>query len=122
VVNQAPVATAQAATTLEDTAAAITLTATDGNGDALTYSVVTAPAHGTLSGPAPTLTYTPAANYAGPDSFTFKVNDGTVDSNVATVSLTITAVNDAPSFIKGANQTVLEDAGAQAVATWATAI
>ena len=42
------------------------------------------------------LTYTPAANYNGPDSFTFKANDGTVDSNVATVSITVTAVNDAP--------------------------
>ena len=42
------------------------------------------------------MTYTPAANYNGPDSFTFTVNDGTVDSNVATVSITVSAVNDAP--------------------------
>src|SRR3989442_2505784 len=42
------------------------------------------------------LTYTPAANYNGADSFTYKANDGRVDSAVATVSLTITAVNDAP--------------------------
>ena len=41
-------------------------------------------------------TYTPAANYNGPDSFTYKANDGAADSNVATVSLTVTAVNDAP--------------------------
>ena len=54
------------------------------------------PAHGTLSGTAPNLTYTPAANYNGADSFTFKVNDGTVDSAAATVSITVTAVNDAP--------------------------
>ena len=58
--------------------------------------MVTAPAHGTLSGSAPALTYTPAANYNGPDSFTFKANDGTVDSNTATVSVTVTAVNHAP--------------------------
>src|SRR5207249_4477827 len=49
-----------------------------------------------LSGTGSSRTYTPAANYNGPDSFTFKANDGTVDSNVATVSLTITPVNDAP--------------------------
>src|SRR5262249_22013356 len=68
------------------------------------------------------VTYTPAANYNGPDSFTFKANDGTVDSNVATVTITVDAVNDAPSFTKGADQTVLEDAGAQSVTGWATSI
>src|SRR5207245_2662767 len=41
-------------------------------------------------------TYTPSANYNGGDSFVYKINDGTADSNLATVSLTITAVNDAP--------------------------
>src|SRR3989442_8940445 len=121
-VNHAPVANAQAVTTLEDTAKAITLTAPDVDGDPLTYSVVTAPAHGTLSGAAPTLTYTPAANYNGTDSFTFKANDGTVDSALATVSLTITAVNAWPSFTKGAGQTGGEDAGPQTVSGWATAI
>jgi hypothetical protein len=95
-VNDAPVANPQSVTTNEDTAKAITLTATDVDGDTLTYSVVTGPAHGTLSGTAPTLTYTPAANYNGPDSFTFKANDGTIDSNTATISFTVTAVNDAP--------------------------
>ncbi len=42
------------------------------------------------------MTYTPAANYNGPDSFTFTVNDGTVTSAPATVSITVTAVNDPP--------------------------
>src|SRR5205814_9416 len=42
-------------------------------------------------------TYTPAANYNGPDGFTYKANDGGLDSNVATVSLTVSAVNDAPA-------------------------
>ncbi|KAF0219268.1 MAG: putative hemagglutinin/hemolysin [Geobacteraceae bacterium] len=94
--NVAPEANAQSVTTAEDTAKGITLSATDGDGDPLTYSVVTQPAHGTLTGAAPNLTYTPAANYDGSDSFTFKANDGTVDSSTATVSVTITAVNDAP--------------------------
>ncbi|PYQ71262.1 MAG: hypothetical protein DMG01_26015, partial [Acidobacteria bacterium] len=121
-VNDAPVANAQSATTNEDTAKPITLAATDVDGDALTYSIVTGPAHGSLSGTMPDVSYTPAANYNGPDSFTFKANDGTVDSNVATVSLTVTAVNDAPSFTKGANQSVMKDSGAQTVAGWASAI
>src|SRR5437588_10648855 len=52
--------------------------------------------HGTLSGVEPNVTYTPAAGYFGPDSFTFKANDGTVDSAAATVSLTVVHVNHAP--------------------------
>ncbi|MEI6604593.1 MAG: Ig-like domain-containing protein, partial [Verrucomicrobiota bacterium] len=95
-VNYAPVATAQSAITAEDTAIPIILTATDANTDPLTYAIGTSPAHGTLSGTAPILTYTPDANYYGSDSFTFMANDGTIDSAPATVTLTITAVNDAP--------------------------
>jgi hypothetical protein len=95
-VNDAPVANAQSVTTAEDTPKAITLTASDVDGDPLTWSIVTPPAHGALTGTAPTLTYTPAANYNGPDSFTFRVFDGTVFSNIATVTITVTPVNDAP--------------------------
>ena len=94
--NTAPVANAQTVTTNEDTAKTITLTGSDSDGDPLTYSVVTQPGHGTLSGTAPTLIYTPAANYNGADSFTFKVTDGIIDSAAATVSITVTPVNDAP--------------------------
>ena len=95
-VNDAPIANNQSVIVTEDIAKAITLTATDVDANALTYTVVTPPTHGTLSGSAPNLTYTPAANYNGSDSFTFKANDGTVDSNIATVSITVTPVNDAP--------------------------
>src|SRR5204862_18314 len=96
-VNHAPTASAQAVTTNEDVAKAITLAASDVDGDTLTYSIVAGPAHGTLSGTAPNVTYTPTALYSGPDTFTFKVNDGTVDSHVAAVSLTVTHVNHAPT-------------------------
>ena len=65
--------------------------------DTLTFSVVANPAHGSLSGTVPNLTYTPAADYNGSDSFTFKANDGTVDSNIATISITVNAVNDPPT-------------------------
>jgi|GEM_PF-2192164 len=58
----------------------------------LSYSVITQPQHGTLSGTAPDLTYTPAAGYIGTDSFTFKLSDGTADSAPATVSLVINPV------------------------------
>jgi hypothetical protein len=95
-VNDAPVANALSLSTAEDTATAITLTGTDADGDTLLYSVLTAPAHGTLTGTAPNLTYAPATNYFGPDSFNFRVNDGQVNGNTATVSITVNSVNDAP--------------------------
>jgi len=104
--NQAPVANAQSVTTAEDTAKAITLAGSDADGDALTYAIVSQPAHGTLSGTVPNVTYTPAVDYNGSDAFTFKVNDGTVDSAVATVSLTVTAVNDPLVVNAGTDQTV----------------
>ncbi|HEY3282683.1 MAG TPA: Ig-like domain-containing protein, partial [Armatimonadota bacterium] len=109
-VNRPPVATPQPnVTTAEDTPKAITLTGTDPDGDALTYAVATQPKHGTLSGTAPALTYTPAANYDGSDSFTFTVSDGKLTSDPATVTLTVTPVNDPPTISKVADQTLPED-------------
>ena len=95
-VNDAPVADNQSESTNEDTDESITLTATDAENDPLTFSVVDGPTHGTLSGTGANLSYHPAANYKGDDSFTYKANDGSADSNVATVSITVNAVNDAP--------------------------
>ena len=91
-----PVAHDQSVTTDEDTSVAITLTATDPDGDPLTYSIVSNPSHGTLTGTPPDVDYMPDANHNGADSFTFKANDGTSDSNTATVSITVTPVNDPP--------------------------
>ena len=95
-VNDQPVASDQSPTTDEDTPVDFTLTATDVDGDALTFSVVTQPLNGSLSLNGAIATYTPDLNYFGPDSFTFKANDGVDDSNVATVSITINSVNDPP--------------------------
>jgi hypothetical protein len=86
--NDAPRAQDLSMATRGNTELAIVLAATDVEGDVLTYTVVTPPAHGTLSGTAPDLTYTPKPGFSGTDSFTFKANDGKLDSNVATVSLT----------------------------------
>src|SRR5207247_1621793 len=127
-VNDAPVAVNDAYSVNEDTI--LTLAApgvlgndTDIDSATITAAVVTNPAHGTLALSANgSFTYTPAANYNGPDSFTYKANDGALDSNAATATITVTAVNDAPSFTKGADQTVLEDAAAQSVTAWATII
>ena len=106
-VNSPPVANNQAINVIKNTATPVTLTATDPNNDPLTYSIVTQPTHGGVS-PAtpggPGRTYTPTTNYLGPDSFTFKVNDGTVDSNIATVNINVVdqpqgGYNYAPSFV-----------------------
>jgi hypothetical protein len=76
-----------------------------------------------------TLTYTPAPNTVGTSTFTVTVQDdggtanGGVDTSAPqTFTITINAVNSAPSFTVGPDQTVLEDAGPQTVAGWATAI
>ena len=95
-VNDAPVANDQSITTSEDTAINITLDASDVDGDPLTATIVSGPTHGTVTISGLVVTYTPALNYHGADSFTYTVNDGTADSNVATVSITVTSVNDAP--------------------------
>jgi len=65
-----PVAAAQSVTTPEDTAKPIALAGTDLQGSPLTYTIVTQPAGGTLSGTPPNLTYTPNANFNGADGFT----------------------------------------------------
>ncbi len=94
--NNPPTANPGSLSTNEDSAAGVTLSGSDPDGNPLTYSVTSAPTHGALSGTAPNLTYTPAANYNGADSFQFVVNDGQVSSSPATVSITVNPVNDAP--------------------------
>ena len=99
-VNDIPVATNLVVGTLEDSGpVAVTLTGSSPESRPITFQLLTQPTKGTLGGAAPNLTYTPAANQAGTDTFTFKVNDGVDNSGVATVSLNITNVNDAPSFV-----------------------
>jgi DNA/RNA endonuclease G (NUC1) len=97
-VNDAPTVASQSAETDEDTAKLITLGGSDVDGDSLSFSIVNPPAHGSATLSGATVTYTPSANYNGTDSFTFKANDGTVDSAPATVSLVINPVNDAPTL------------------------
>lgn len=67
----------------------ITLTTSDVGGNTLDWIVVDQPAHGTLTGTGPTLTYTPDPGFSGSDSFTFKASLETVESNTATVSITV---------------------------------
>src|SRR5205807_291113 len=85
-------------TTAEDTPLTVSAPGVLGNDSdidspSLTAVLVSGPAHGTLMLSANgSFTYAPAANFNGADSFTYKANDGLLDSNTATVSLTVTAV------------------------------
>ena len=94
--NVAPIAQNQNVGGSEDTPIPVTLQATDQDSQTLNYIVVTQPTAGTLSGAAPNLTYTPNPNFNGADLFTFKANDNFLDSNIATVSINVAAVNDPP--------------------------
>jgi hypothetical protein len=133
--NFAPVATAQtdvAAT--EQTELTITLAGTDSNDDTLTYIVSTLPTNGTLSDNGTVITaddlpktttnadvvYVSTSDTATSDSFTFKVNDGTLDSEAATVSLAITAVNDEPTKVNLSTLTVDENAAETEIGTLST--
>jgi len=81
---------------LEDTALAFALAGSDVDGDTLTYAITTLPTNGTLSGTAPNLTYTPAANFSGTDSFGFTVSDGALTSSPVTIQIAVASTNDVP--------------------------
>lgn len=93
--DNAPVASDQSIFVDEGGSVAITLAATDADGDALTFATTSSPTSGTLSGTLATdgtgLTYTPGTGFTGTDSFTFTANDGAEDSAPATVSITVRA-------------------------------
>ena len=127
-VNQAPVATAGSATTTENHAVTIAVipglvTDSDTATSALSFAVVQAPAKGTVSISGGSFVYTPNTSANGTDTFTYRAYDGALYSTATpAITVTITAVNDAPSFVKGANVTSNEDAPAQTVVGWATGI
>ena len=98
-VNQPPVADKQSVTANTADPTEITLKATDPQGNALTYAIVSEPQSGTitdLNEETGSLVYTSDAGFTGQDTFTFNANDGTVDSNTATVTITVNQVNQPP--------------------------
>jgi hypothetical protein len=86
-VQDMPEASAQSIITYQNESVGLVLSGVDMDGDPLSYVVTSDPAHGTLSGTPPNLTYTPSNSFAGDDSFTFIANDGSDDSTSATVSI-----------------------------------
>lgn len=100
--NSAPVANDDDYSTDEDTtlnvaAPGILDDDSDADGDPLTAALESNVSHGSLVlNTDGSFTYTPDANYHGPDSFTYTANDGELASNVATVTIDVVSVNDAP--------------------------
>jgi VCBS repeat-containing protein len=103
--NDVPAATDDAYSTAEDTqltvdAPGVLANDSDADGDALSAVVGSGLAHGTLTLNANgSFAYTPAANFNGADSFTYRASDGSATSNLATVSITVSSVNDAPTVV-----------------------
>ena len=110
-VNDAPTASNDTLSATEDTTANGALSATDIEGTSLTYSVVTNGSKGTVTitnAATGAYSYVPNANANGSDTFTFRVTDGELFSNTATITVNITAVNDAPTASNG-SLSVTED-------------
>ena len=112
--NNGPVANSDSYSTNEDAVLAVAAPGvlgndTDVDGDTLSAGSASAPAHGTVSlAGNGSFTYTPAANYNGPDSFTYVASDGHGGSATGTVNITVSAVNDAPAC-SGVSLTTDED-------------
>jgi VCBS repeat-containing protein len=110
--NVAPVAVNDSYSTPASTALTIAVGSgvlandTDANGDPLTAVLVANPANGTLTLNANgSFTYTPTTGFSGSDSFTYKANDGSLDSNTATVTITVSALNAAPVAVNDSYST-----------------
>lgn len=103
-----PVAKSQSVTGAEDTPKAITLSAMSANSNTLTYTIVSQPTNGVLTGEGANIIYTPNTDFNGVDSFTFRASDGQFASNVSTVTINVKEVNDAPAAAAD-NKTTDED-------------
>ena len=95
-VNDAPVVDDMSVETLEDTAVSFKFSFTEVDNDNLTFSVVSNPDNGTISIDGAIASFTPDENWNGNDSFTYQANDGSLNSNIATVSIIVESINDAP--------------------------
>jgi uncharacterized repeat protein (TIGR01451 family) len=87
---------------------AITLAGTDPDDDDLSAVVVDEPEHGTLTGTAPNLQYTPSLDYVGPDRLTFTVSDSDATSEPSEITITVTAGNVAPTALVAGPTTAVE--------------
>ncbi len=104
------VISAQSVTTNEEVSKAITISATDPDGDTLTYTVTKQASQGAvINNGGGNLTYTPKVNFSGEDSFIVTVSDGKGGSSTQTVTITVNPVNDAPTMDVNPSLSVNED-------------
>lgn len=126
--NTAPTGTDDSYSTAEDVqltvpAPGVLANDSDAENDPLTAELETGPAHGQLTLRSDgSFDYTPEPDYFGDDSFTYRVSDGSLESAPITVLISVTPVNDSPSYQAGPDQQVGVSAGPQSVAGWASAI
>jgi len=102
--NQPPIATNDTLAALKNQAKSLDPRANDSdpNGDSLSITSVSSPAHGSVTFAANSVTYTPASSYVGPDSFTYTITDSNGASATATVSVTVTDTNQPPNAVTDA--------------------
>ncbi|WP_077024754.1 beta strand repeat-containing protein [Fuerstiella marisgermanici] len=108
-VNQFPTGDPQSITTNEETAVNITLTGSDTDGDPITFSIESGPSNGTLSVSGANLTYTPDLNFAGSDSFEFRVTDDLGGFSTAMVSIHVVNTKDPPTLVSLSDSSVDEN-------------
>jgi Tol biopolymer transport system component len=107
-VNDTPVAIGRSVNVTEDSSASFTLTGTDADSTALTFAIVGRPSHGTVTGTAPNLVYTPDRDFRSNDVMTFTVSDGSSTSTEASITFLVANVDDAPTA-RGSQLTTVED-------------
>jgi hypothetical protein len=89
--NRAPLARALAAQTVEEVPVTLALSASDPDSNTLRFRIVKQPAHGTTALVGAVATYTPEPGYVGADRFTYAAWDGSIDSNLAAVDVSVGA-------------------------------
>ena len=126
--NHAPTAAATTLSTPANTPVATLLHASDADGGALTLRIVAQAAHGSVGLLGTRATYYPETDYVGSDSFTFAARDGQTDSNLATVSITVTGPEPCSYSLTPTHQAVAAAGGTRQIAinttspcTWTTA-
>ncbi|WP_146154560.1 Ig-like domain-containing protein, partial [Chitinophaga ginsengisoli] len=108
--NNPPTGTGDTKTTIQDTPVNGSVSGTDPDGDALTFTKATDPAHGSVVVNADgTYTYTPAAGYTGPDSFTITISDGKGGTTTVTVNITVNPRPNTPPTGTGDTKTTNQD-------------
>ncbi|MEI5637740.1 MULTISPECIES: Ig-like domain-containing protein [unclassified Pseudoalteromonas] len=98
-VNAAPIANNMQRSVLEDGTTSFTADVRDADGDTLTMELVSQPQSGVVQIQGTVFTYTPLPNFNGTDVFTYTVSDNEFKSNTASVTMTVTSVNDVPTAV-----------------------